>query len=52
MKNANTPFEGSTMGRQFTILLKFKMGNNISATATVDDWQIGGLGIGDINEND
>lgn len=52
MSGEGKPFEGSTMGRQFTILLKFKMGNNISATATVNDWQMGGLGIGDINEND
>ena len=47
----NTPFEGTTMGYQFTLLLRFKMGDNISVSAIVTDWMNGGIGTGDFNES-
>lgn len=49
---SGTPFEGSTMGRQFTVLLRFKLGNNVSTTAIATDWVNGGLGNGEFIEGD
>lgn len=48
----NTPFVGSTINHQFTILLRFKLGNNISVTAQATDWVNGGLGNGEFKEQD
>lgn len=38
---AGTDFSGSTMGKQFTLLLTFKPGNNIAVSANVTDWKNG-----------
>lgn len=43
---ADQYFSESTMGKQFTILLTFKAGNNISVAATVTDWKTGGVSSG------
>lgn len=45
-----TYFIGSTMGQQFTLSLKFKMGNTVTVTTGITDWQTGGIGIGKIEE--
>lgn len=45
---ADQSFSESTMGKQFTILLTFKAGNNISVAATVTDWKTGGVSSGKI----
>jgi len=46
-----TCFEGSTMNRQFTLNLNFKMGNNILVTASVTDWKAGGIINGTVTPN-
>lgn len=51
MKDENTPFNGSTRNHQFVLLLKFKMGDNISVMAKPVDWKTGGSGNGELNEN-
>lgn len=43
-------FSGSTSGKQFTISLTFKMGNNIAVSASITDWETGGIGFGKIEE--
>lgn len=50
MKSQTEFFTGSTMGKQFSITLKFTMGNTISVRADVQDWETGGIGIGDVIE--
>jgi len=50
-RDENTPFEETTMGHQFTLLLRFKMGDNISVSAIVTDWINGGIGTGDFDES-
>ena len=50
MEAEETFFTGSTMGTQFTLRLKFKMGNTVAVTAGVTDWVTGGIGIGKIEE--
>lgn len=50
MKALNTPFTGSTMGYQFTILLKFKIGDNIAVSTKTNKWKTGGIGYGLIEE--
>lgn len=50
MEKQGTHFSGSTMGKQFTLKLKFKMGDNIAVSATVTDWVTGGIGVGKIKE--
>ena len=50
-------FTGSTMARQFTILLNFKMGNIISVSATIaldaeSDWHTHGTGTEELGEED
>ena len=45
----DTDFSGSTMGKQFTLSLTFRPGNNISVAALVNDWQTGGVSSGTIN---
>ena len=52
-----TYFTGSTMGKQFTILLNFKMGDVISVSTEIKvggdtDWFTHGTGTGDLTEND
>lgn len=49
-ESANTYFTGSTIGKQFSIHLKFMMGNSIAVQALVTDWQTGGIGVGDVIE--
>lgn len=51
MNGADTHFSGSTRNHQFVLLLKFKMGDNISVIAHPVDWQTGGLGSGELEEN-
>lgn len=43
-------FSGTTMGKQFTIRLIFKMGDNITVAAKLDDWQNGGIIEGTFDE--
>lgn len=46
MENASSYFTGSTMNCQFTLNLNFKMGDNIIVTASVTDWEVGGISNG------
>lgn len=48
---ANTYYAGDTAGKQFSLTLKFTMGNTVAAQAMVTDWATGGIGIGDFEEN-
>lgn len=50
MTGKDTYFSNSTMGHQFTLNLKFKMGNTIAVSTEVTDWETGGIGIGKIEE--
>ena len=50
MKNATDFFVGSTMGKMFSLTLKFTMGNTVAVQAVVTEWQTGGIGIGDVVE--
>ena len=50
-------FTGSTMGRMFNILLRFKMGDLISVSTEISvggdaDWFTHGTGSGDLEEDD
>lgn len=45
-------FDKSTRNHQFILLLKFKMGDNISVIAQPVDWKTGGLGSGELKENE
>ncbi len=45
-------FDKNTRNHQFVLLLKFKMGDNISVMAQPVDWKTGGLGSGELKEND
>ncbi len=47
---ADSYFTGSTIGKQFTISLTFLMGNNIAVSASITDWETGGVGFGKIEE--
>lgn len=47
----NTLFKKSTMGHQFTLRLRFKMGDNISVSAVAKDWVNGGIGTGDFDDS-
>lgn len=51
-KDATSDFTGTTMGYQFTVLLHFKMGGNISVSALATDWINGGMGMEDVDEED
>ena len=51
------PFTGSTMGRVFNILVRFKMGDVISVSPEISvggdaDWFTHGTGTGDLTEDD
>lgn len=50
MNGAESYFDRNTMGHQFTLGLKFKMGNTIAVSTGITDWQTGGIGIGKIEE--
>jgi hypothetical protein len=50
MKSSNSEYTENTMGKQFTILLKFNIGDNIAVSTTVDNWKTGGFSKGDITE--
>ena len=51
MENASSYFTGSTMNCQFTLNLNFKMGDNIIVTASVTDWEVGGISNGVLDPN-
>ena len=44
------PYLGSTRCMQFTLSLNFKMGNTIYLTSSVQDWNVGGLVVGNIGD--
>lgn len=44
-------YSGNTMGKQFTIRLIFRMGDNITVSARSDDWKTGGVIEGTFDEN-
>ena len=44
-------YSGSTMGKQFTVTLKFTMGNTVAAQAKISSWKTGGSGVGDFDEH-
>lgn len=46
----NADFSGLTEGRQFTVTLRFKLGDNITASACVSEWKNGGIGVAPIVE--
>lgn len=50
MSGENTPYGENTMGKQFTLLLNFKMGNTITVAARTTDWETGGIASGEITE--
>ncbi|MBR3757265.1 MAG: hypothetical protein IKK62_02385 [Bacteroidaceae bacterium] len=52
MESAGKHFTGPTMNKQFTLLLKFKMGDNISIMALPTDWQTGGISSGELEETE
>ena len=49
--SAESYFSGSTMGKQFSIILKFTMGDAIAVQSSVTDWKTGGIAVGDIDES-
>lgn len=48
---AGTCFNQTTMGHQFILLLRFKMGDNISVSAVATDWVNGGIGTEEFDES-
>jgi hypothetical protein len=38
------------MGYMFRLNLTFQMGNTIAVSASIDDWQTGGIGVGNVTE--
>lgn len=51
LKAANgSNFAGLTEGKQFTVTLRFKLGDNITTSATVSEWKNGGIGVAPIEE--
>ena len=44
-------YSGNTMGKQFTVTLKFTMGNTVAAQAKISSWKTGGSGVGDFDEH-
>ena len=51
-KDDEEPLLGSTRGKQFTVLLNFKMGNTVYVATSVSDWQSGGIVSEDFGDND
>lgn len=43
-------YNENTRGKHFTLKLLFKMGNTIAVSASINDWETGGIGIGKIEE--
>lgn len=43
-------FAGSTRGKHFSVVLKFKKGSTITGSAEVSEWVNGGFGTGDIED--
>lgn len=50
MKSDSEYYEGSTMGYMFKINLTFMMGNTVAVSANINDWQTGGIGVGNVTE--
>ena len=51
MTGENIPYSENTMGRQFTVLLRFKIGDNIAVSSSLGNkWSTGGIGYGDVEE--
>ena len=48
---ADRYYSGSTRAKQFTIKLTFKVGDRITAAASIKDWENGGLIEGIVDEN-
>ena len=48
---ADTYYAGDTAGKQFSLTLKFTMGNTVAVQAKVTDWATGGIGVGDFEED-
>lgn len=48
---ADSYYEGTTRARQFTIKLTFKVGDKITAAASIMDWENGGIIEGVVDEN-
>ena len=46
----SSPYQGSTRGKHFKVLLNFKKGENITISTSVTDWATGGTAIGNIVE--
>jgi len=46
MEDASTHFRGNTMNYRFVVNLNFKMGNNIVVSASVAEWELGGISNG------
>lgn len=49
---ADVWYDQNTMGKQFTLSLTFKMGNNITTGVLIEDWKPDGFGIGNLDENE
>lgn len=47
----NSYYNGTTRARQFTIKLTFKVGDKITAAASIRDWENGGIIEGIVDEN-
>ncbi|MCQ2185058.1 MAG: fimbrillin family protein, partial [Bacteroidales bacterium] len=43
-------FSGLTEGKQFTVTLRFKLGDNVTVSACVSEWKNGGIGVAPIEE--
>lgn len=52
MKAAGVPFTESTRGKQFTLLLNFKMGNTVYVATSVSDWKTGAIVTEDMDDDD
>ena len=49
-EDVDSYYVGSTMGRKFNFLLNFRLGNTITVTAKMNDWEPGGIINKDIKE--
>lgn len=48
--DGSTNFSGNTEGCQFTVTLRFKLGENIVTTARATEWQNAGVGVTSVGE--